>query len=165
MVTGGNREDLVKETAEDKTLVAWSKLVKKGFQWEDGLIFRQVTDHVFQHANFLVLPSSVRNRVLRMAHEGAGHLGQKKVAAMLRKRFTWPTMTKDVSQHCRSCIDCQRCNRDRCRRAPMVERPVLTEPFENVALDIVGELPKAKGGFRYVLTYICMASKWPEAVV
>ncbi len=28
----------------------------------------------------------------------------------------------------------------------MVERPVLTEPFEDVAVDIVGPLPKGNGG-------------------
>ena len=46
----------------------------------------------------------------------------------------------------------------------MVERPVLTEHFEQVAFDLVGPLPKAKGGYRYGLTCICMATKWPEAI-
>ena len=46
----------------------------------------------------------------------------------------------------------------------MVDRPVLTEPVEAMAVDLIGPLPKAKGGFRFVLTTICMASRWPEAV-
>ena len=46
----------------------------------------------------------------------------------------------------------------------MVERPITTEPFEQVAFDIVGPFPKAKGGCRHVLTSICMGSKWPEAI-
>ena len=45
-----------------------------------------------------------------------------------------------------------------------MEREVLTEPFEVIAFDIVGPLPKGKGGCRFVLTAICMASKWPEAI-
>ncbi len=50
------------------------------------------------------------------------------------------------------------------RRAPAVERPILAEPFESVAIDLVGPLPKGKGGNRYILTYVCLATKWPEAV-
>ena len=46
----------------------------------------------------------------------------------------------------------------------MVEREVLSEPFETLAFDIVGPMPKGKGGYRFLLTAICMASKWPEAL-
>ncbi len=48
----------------------------------------------------------------------------------------------------------------------LVERPLLSEPFESCAIDIVGLLPKAKEGMRFIFTYICMAStsKWPEAM-
>jgi len=31
-------------------------------------------------------------------------------------------------------------------------------------LDFVNLLPKKKGGCRFVLTYVCLASMWPEAV-
>ncbi len=55
-------------------------------------------------------------------------------------------------------------DKQRPRKAPVIERPVLTEPFEDVAVDIVGLLPKGKGGCRYLLTYVCLATKWPEAV-
>ncbi len=40
----------------------------------------------------------------------------------------------------------------------------MTEPFESVAVDLVGPLPKGKGGCRFLLTYVCMATRWPEAV-
>ncbi len=49
------------------------------------------------------------------------------------------------------------------RSAKMVERPITTVPFDSVAIDIVGPLPKARRGVKYVLTYVCMASRWPEA--
>ena len=50
------------------------------------------------------------------------------------------------------------------KKAPMKEREVLTEPFECLAFDIVGPMPKGKGGCRFLLTAICMASRWPEAI-
>ena len=46
----------------------------------------------------------------------------------------------------------------------MVERPVISRLFEQIALDKVGPLSKAKGGARYILTALCMATRWPEAV-
>ena len=46
----------------------------------------------------------------------------------------------------------------------MQERPILTQPFEFIAVDLVGPLPKAKGGYRFILTSICLASKWPDAI-
>ena len=50
------------------------------------------------------------------------------------------------------------------RRVPMVNRPVITERFEKIAVDIVGPLPKEKGSAEYLLTIMCMASRWPEAI-
>ena len=46
----------------------------------------------------------------------------------------------------------------------MVERPVISVPFEQVALDIVGTLPVGKGGTSFILTAACMVTHWPEAV-
>ncbi len=46
----------------------------------------------------------------------------------------------------------------------MVERPVLSQSFEQIALDLVGPLPKGKGGARFILTAACMATRWSEAI-
>ena len=40
----------------------------------------------------------------------------------------------------------------------------MTVPAETVAIDIVGPFPVVKGGFKYLLTYLDMATRWPEAV-
>ncbi len=49
-------------------------------------------------------------------------------------------------------------------KAPLVQPAVISEPFESVAMDIVGPLPKGKGGCRYILTCVCLATRWPDAV-
>ena len=38
----------------------------------------------------------------------------------------------------------------------MVDRPILTKPYESIATDIVDPLPKGKGGARFVLTTKCL---------
>lgn len=73
-------------------------------------------------------------------------------------------MYKDVEGHCRACHVCQVKSKQGPRKAPLVQPAVLTEPFESVAVDIVGPLPKGKGGCRYILTSVCLATRWPDAV-
>ena len=111
-----------------------------------------------------MLPTRFRAQVLKMAHDGTGHLGHRKVLQMIKRRFVWPLLAKDVLEYCQSCVSCQKCSKASVRKAPMMERPILMEPFEQVAVDIVGPISKAKGGFTHILTAVCMASRWPEAV-
>ncbi len=66
----------------------------------------------------------------------------------------------DIRAHCQGCDICQRNSKYKPKRAPVV----LSEPFEDVAVDIVGPLEKGKGGYRFMLTYVCLATRWPEAV-
>ncbi len=73
-------------------------------------------------------------------------------------------MREDIYSHCQSCEKCQLNSKYCPRKAPMVTRPVTAEPFEAIAIDLVGPLPKGKGGCEFILTSICLATKWPNAV-
>ena len=48
--------------------------------------------------------------------------------------------------------------------APLHPIPVLGEPFERVLVDCVGPLPKTKSGHQYILTVMCAATRYPEAI-
>ena len=48
----------------------------------------------------MVLPKSFRPKVLVLAHERLGHLGARRVRALLRQRFTWPGMGQDIINYC-----------------------------------------------------------------
>ena len=163
----GSRTALISETRSDPSLVQWRALAEKGekgFLWENSLLYKTVTTHVMEVERLLVLPKSFRERVMDLAHEKLNHMGSRRVLALLKQKFAWPSMGQDVIKHCRSCPVCQRCSKPRARQVPMVERKVLSEPFESMAFDLVGPIPKGKGGYRYLLTCVCMASKWPEAI-
>ena len=162
-----SREALVKETMADPSLQKWRDFAEKweqGFLWKEGLLYQTVTTHVLETAHLMVLPKLFRPKVLVLAHEKLGHLGARRVRALLRQRFVWPGMGQDIINYCRSCPICQKCGKAPARKVPMMEREVLTEPFEVMAFDIVGPMPKGKGGSRFLLTAICMASRWPEAL-
>ena len=165
---GAGRVQLIKATMSDPSLVEWRKLAdseEKGFSWKDGLLLQTITTHAWERIQLIVLPKEFRNRVLTLSHERMGHLGARKVKAILRRSFSWPGMGRDTIDHCKSCDQCQKGSKAQARKAPMVERQVMAEPFESMAFDLVGPIDKkAKGGYRYLLTAIDMASRWPEAI-
>ena len=163
----GDRAKLVEEVKSDPSLKGCRKLAaqgKQGFLWERDLLYQAKVSPGGEVVHALVLPKGFRRRVLDMAHEGSGHLGARKVKALLTQRFAWPGMGVDAINHTRSCAVCQRCSKTGRRKVPMMERQVMSEPFEVLAFDLVGPFPVAKYGYRYVLTAICMGSKWPEAI-
>jgi len=62
------------------------------------------------------------------------------------------------------CSKCQRFDKAKPPKTPMQTREVVTLPFERVAIDLVGPYPTAKGGFRFLLTCVDLATRWPEAI-
>ena len=160
-------DKLVKLTEADVTLKAWREkadMCDQDFAWGEGLLFQVTTNQLEEETMLLVLPLPLRAQVMQLAHEGMGHMGFKRVLALIKQKFVWPGMGVDVRGHCESCRECQKCKRQNARKAPLMARPVLSEPFEALAFDLVGPMSPGHGGCRFILTAICMASRWPEAV-
>ena len=110
-----------------------------------------------------MVPKPKRAQIVLYAHNHMGHFSVKKTLALVRRNFTWPNLARDVKSFVEGCVTCQKYNQGGGNKVPMVERPIITIPFEVMALDIVGPLPKAKGGVRHLLTAMCMSSRWPDA--
>lgn len=103
----------------------------------------------------MVLPISVRKIVLKMGHSipWAGHLGRCKMYR-ISKHFFWSEMTKDISEFCKTCPECQ-CTAPRGPlKAPLMPLPVTENPFQHLGMDIVGPLERSKAGNKYMLV-IC----------
>ncbi len=99
-------------------------------------------------------------------HALSGRLGVNKTFSCISRYFYWPGLKSAVSEYCRSCHVCQlawKPNRA-ISNAPLHPIPVLSEPFERI-IDCVGPLPKTKSGFQYLLTLMCAATRYPEAIV
>ena len=70
-----------------------------------------------------------------------GHLGRKKTLDRLLERFYWPGIIHDVNQHCKSCGTCQKSAGPRnTKQARLVPLPIIGEPFQRIAMNIVGPL-------------------------
>ena len=80
--------------------------------------------------------------------------------------FFWHKMRCDVAEFYRTCQTCQvvgKLNKP-IPTAPLQPIPVCGEPFSEVIIDCVGPLPKTRAGNQYLLTMMCKATRFPEAV-
>ena len=46
----------------------------------------------------------------------------------------------------------------------MVPMPLVSKPFQQIAMDLVGPLPRAQRGNRFILTICDYATQYPEAI-
>uniref|UniRef100_A0AAR2LSD6 Gypsy retrotransposon integrase-like protein 1 n=1 Tax=Pygocentrus nattereri TaxID=42514 RepID=A0AAR2LSD6_PYGNA len=114
----------------------------------------------------LVVPKDLRAEVLKMGHseQWAGHMGKAKTLSRILARFYWPGLHLDVVSYCRSCPQCQlTAPSNKSDRAPLINLPIVDEPFTRIAMDIVGPLPRSRSGNRYILTLCDYATRYPEA--
>ena len=158
---------LAESTKTDDTLTTVRTLAdsqSQGYYWKDGLVFRTRLNRLGDSIEQMCLPKEYRGKCLTLAHENLGHMGRNKMGDHIRQYFYWPSITADSMAHIRSCVPCQKKDVTSPRRARMQEREIVTVPSERVAIDIVGPFPVAKGGFKYLLTYLDMATRWPEAI-
>ena len=69
-----------------------------------------------------------------------------------------------MSDYCKSCPECQRTGKGRQHKVPLVTLPVIQEPFERIAMEIVGPLPHSKRGNQYILVVCDYATRYPVAM-
>ena len=150
------RDELLAEQRNDdycQTILA-EQVGRKGtlfFEDDDGVLCRQNPREPGHDQ--VVLPSSLRHRVLRLAHYHiqAGHPGQSRMHNRLRRTFYWPQMSADVAT---TVHECESCAKNRIRLIKQANKLKLfpaTTPLQHVAIDILGPLPTAKDGHRFIL--------------
>ncbi len=153
--------------AADRTQISDAPV---GYCWDDGVLMRwwKPSDSGRERAYQIVLPAGYRTQIMKLAHEHicSGHLGVTKTHDRIARHFFWPSMKSSVSAFIRSCRICQLAGKPNqvIPQAPLQPIPVMGEPFERLILDCVGPLPKAKSGHQYILTIMCTATRYPEAV-
>ena len=116
----------------------------------------------------IVVPEVYKIKVMEIAHEDSlsGHLGVRKTLKRILSHFYWPNVKKQVAEFCRSCDTCQRVGKPNqgVRPAPLEPIPVVDEPFRKIEIDCVGPLPRTRRGNEYLLTIMCVSTRFPEAI-
>ncbi|GFV76129.1 retrovirus-related Pol polyprotein from transposon 297 [Trichonephila clavipes] len=74
-------------------------------------------------------------------------------------------LLEDVKEFVKTCDSCQRVGKPRDKaKAPLKLVPIISEVFSKINIDAVGPLPVSTKQNRYLITSICVASKYPEAI-
>ena len=153
-----NQQQRSRETTECKIYFRqWDKLRLK-----ENILYRvrKTTDDTLSHQ--LLLPKCYRATAMSGLHDDIGHLGFERTLDMIRNRFFWPRMAKDVKDWC---VKCKRC----CLRKTSpskVKAPLVsifsTEPLELICIDYL-KLERSKGGFENVLVITDHFTKYAQA--
>ncbi|XP_074326789.1 uncharacterized protein LOC141664735 [Apium graveolens] len=107
------------------------------------------------------------NYILREVHEGicGNHLGGGSLALkVLKQGYYWPTMREDAFNFVRACDRCQRFTNYSNATASTITSLASPWPFSMWGIDLIGELPKAKGGVKYAVVAVDYFTKWAEAM-
>lgn len=100
---GQHPDLLLKSTRREAQLLhkEWSRL-----QLQQGVIYRRGPSEDLEEKWQLFLPEKHREKVLIALHDYHGHLGSESTLQLIRGRFYWPYMRKEVESYCHSCNRC-----------------------------------------------------------
>ena len=115
------------------------------------------------------IPSEIRADIFKTYH-GISHPGIKSTLRLIKSRFYWHDMDRNIRDWCRTCESCQSSKINRHTSTPVIPFSLPSERFQTVHIDIVGPLPPTRpfseefsSPFRYILTCIDRGTRWVEA--
>ena len=151
----------------EDTIMLWGPAKKylwinrEAFNKTEGLIcMRQ------DHKDRVVVPRSLVPEVMHANHDlpAVGHAGRDRTRVLLKERYFWYGMTKDVKEYVRSCPKCNQ-NKKATRHGHSPMRNYHAgAPLEKVHLDFLVPLPKSSRGNEHILMMVDQFSKWVECV-
>ncbi|GFU00650.1 retrovirus-related Pol polyprotein from transposon 297 [Trichonephila clavipes] len=136
------------------------------YSLEKELLVKNREDKLGNVVKLIVVPEGLRDPIKSLCHEGtSAHLGITKSKDKLNRYFYWSNCYRDMEQFVKTCDQCQKAGKPNDKKkAPLKLVPVIQEVFTKLNIDACGPLPITSKGNRYLITTICMSSKFPEAI-
>ena len=135
----------------------------KAFQLQQGTLWCNV-DSSFPRP---FVPATQRSAIFHKFHH-LSHPGAKATVKLIRDRYVWPFMEKEIREWCRTCEACQSSKVTRHTKPGFSFQVHVSGRFQVVHVDIVGPPPPSRhtngfnGEARYPQTAIGHASNWIE---
>jgi hypothetical protein len=117
----------------------------RAYHWSDnGLLYFEDADLMKR----LCMPSNERQVILKEVHDEAhesAHASWERTLALLRDRFYWPSMCKDITNYVRTCDPCQKIKHNRgAGKGFLQPLDIPIRPFNTISLDFVTGLPESQ---------------------
>lgn len=138
-----------------------SKSLKK--LWSSRKLLRIRGDQLYMlnasDEYLLLVPRNRYKQLVMSYHSNFGHIGAEKCAELIKKKYFWPFMSRDIRYMVNSCRLCAE------RKVPAnssknTEHFIHGYPFEKVCIDISGPFPMGIKGEKYILAMIDSFSKY-----
>jgi len=159
-------ETLKKAQLEDGDFRRFHDLVEhpnSEFKVQDGLLCRtSPIDSCVQ----VVVPRSLINRLLYLSHDPVlqGHPGITRMYDTLRQHFYWPLMYGDIEYYVATCRSCAKTRGTIRQHQAKLQLFRPNGPLEDVAVDLLGPLPRTKNHKRFILVINDRYTKTARAI-
>lgn len=166
---------IIFDTGLNTTSDVWFKRIYKGardtpqifpsYAIQDGQLMRRMplNDPLSCNAWRIVLPREKVDEAIWEAHkeQSSIHPGIMKTYLLLKSKYYWPNMFRDVT---RVLSDCEVCKSYKIAtshpRGQMLYPKPVSAPMQMLSLDLIGPLPVAYYGYRYILSVVDVFSKY-----
>lgn len=129
---------------------------------EELAVLRSVKDELTVHNDMvllrndkLVIPKTLRNRAIKLGHEG--HQGIVKNKSYIRSKVWFPNMNAEIETAIQKCLACQVNSREPRPREPLKMSDLPSGPWKNISADFCG--PVENGD--YLLVAVDEYSRYP----
>ncbi|KAL7073689.1 hypothetical protein ACQ4LE_007495 [Meloidogyne hapla] len=112
----------------------------------------------------ILVPEKLKKRVMEDYHKDplqGGHLGEKRTLEKIKRLMFWNKMTEDVGKYVKQCDECQRRKIIGLHQSKEPITPIepASRPFQRIHVDLMGPVPKARSGYKYILMVVDSFSK------
>ena len=101
--------------------------------------------------------------VIKQYHDDNGHMGIDKTFDVLRFKYYWPNMYKELYEYVNNCVTCQTGSLKKIP-LPLQETDIPPYPFAKIGLDLSGPYPKSLSSNRYIIGFVDWYSGWCEEI-
>ncbi len=159
--------EIIKSPSE-KALV--SSIADAAIVLDDGLIVKYHNhlnvDVIEDELRFerVCLPAGLVIDCMRYYHDSSlgGHLGFDKTYEAIQVKFYWPSMYSQIAKYVASCDLCQKHKYANRQPYGKMISPRVRLPFEKIAVDLIGPMPKSTRGNTHALVIVDTCTNWPE---
>ncbi len=127
----------------------------KNFVVDKGKLYRQDMESEYK----LVIYPECRMYIMKTAHDQLGHHGMYATKMLIKERFWWPEIERDIAWYVGTCHICQEHQKTVIKALPTVS--FTPSVFQVLHADTM-HMPKASNGHKYIIHGRCVLTSWME---